>query len=76
MNQYKLNHVLLAAGCLLALLLLLAGCANLHTVSYKWDVPTGKLVKATYTDDTGWRFFSNGAGKTIEISPSVNGIGL
>ena len=70
----KLYYVIIIIVLLITLALVLTACANKQAVIYKWN--QGELVEAQYSSDTGFRFWSEGQGKTIEISPSVNGVGL
>lgn len=63
--------LIIACAIAIAAALYLTACANKHVS--QWKYKDGQIIEAYYSDDTSAKIWSEGSGKTIEISPSVVG---
>ena len=70
----KNTRIIAGALIVVVIAMLLAGCMNKHIAQWKYDAQTMRIIEAYYLDDTSVKIWSEGTGKTIEISPTVVGI--
>ena len=49
-----------------------SGCRS--KARQEFEFKKGEVARAIYEQTSGWSFWSEGQGKTIEISPTVNGV--
>lgn len=69
-------RTLIILGLIVSTILLalyMGGCVDKYAVSKKY-FESGVLAEESYSVDKSIKIWSDGAGKTIEISPSVMGI--
>ncbi|OGV36149.1 MAG: hypothetical protein A2020_12150 [Lentisphaerae bacterium GWF2_45_14] len=70
----KNTRIIAGALIVIVIAMLLAGCMNKHIAQWKYDTQTMRIAEAYYLDDTSIKIWSEGTGKTIEISPTVVGM--
>ncbi len=72
MNERRMWEFIIGGGILVMLLLAVGGCRSRSRQEFEFR--SGDVARAVYEQASGWSFWSEGQGKTIEISPTVNGV--
>ena len=72
MTVEQWNKLILIGGSAAIIAFLAASCRS-KTIS-EFEFKSGEIARATYTQETGFHFFSDGVGKTLSPSLTISGI--